>query len=240
MKPTAQLFLAILAFSLLVSVPFQSVIANNDNDKVMIDKEVNPFNQLILSGVFNAKIKTGDQEKVVIETTEKYLKYITIRQEGNKLVVETDDKLKSGNAEKVNLYIVCKDLEILRLSGVGNVKSENALKGDDLELSISGVGKTHLHLEVNSIMGRISAVGDIYLKGKAGKATMTNSGVGNFDLSDFVVKDMHMVNSGVGNVMVHATENLDLSSSGIGKVTYTGNPTTKNISSTGLGKVSKQ
>lgn len=208
----------------------------NDNN-VVIDRELEPFDHLILSGVFNVKIESGEQEKVVINTQEDILDHIIIEHKKNKLTIKTDDDYKKIKSEMINILVVCKELSALRISGVGNVECQNAIKGDDLELLISSVGKTDLNLKVTSIMAKISAVGDISVSGSAEKATINTSGVGNFDLSGFVVKNVHMTNSGVGNVSVHATENLDLTSSGIGKVSYYGKPKTKNVISSGLGKV---
>lgn len=232
-----------LMFTLLLA--FQVSNAKNpplsyDNDKVVIDRELKPFDHLVLSGVFNVKIESGDQEKVVINTREEILEYITIENKNNKLTIKTDDKYKNIKAGKINILVVCKELSVLKITGVGNVESTNAIKGDDLELFISSVGKTELNLKVNSIMAKVSAVGDISIIGSAEKATINTSGVGNFNLSKFIIKDVHMVNSGIGNVSVHATENLDLTSSGIGQVNYFGNPNAKNVVSSGIGKVNER
>lgn len=232
-----------IMFSMLLStstVLAKNVPMYNSDNSVVIDKELEPFDHLILSGVFNVKIETGDQEKVIIKTHEDVLHHIIIENKKNKLTIKTDDAYKKMKSEVINILVVCKELSVLRISGVGNVESLNTLKGDDLELLISSVGKTDLDLKVKNVMAKISAVGDIEINGSAEKSTVNTSGVGNFDMSDFIVKDVHMVNSGIGNVSVHATENLDLTSSGIGKVSYYGNPDIKNIVSSGIGKVERK
>lgn len=212
---------------------------NNSSNKVLIEKEMQPFTQLVVAGVFNVELSYGDTEKVIIDTHEDLLQYIEIRNEKGKLFVKTDDHYKKTKGDEIKIFIVCKELSLLKIAGVGNVVTENLLKSTNLELQITGVGRTALEIEAKQIKCNISAVGDVSLSGKANDGTISISGVGNFDASKFVVNALTVTNSGVGQVQVHAVDELNLKSTGIGKVKYFGNPQKENISNSGLGKVEK-
>ncbi len=203
----------------------------------LIDRNTKPFKELVLAGVFNVEIKTGDEYKLTIDTDTEVMQYISVEEENNRLTIRTDESYKNAKSRHTNIYITCKDLDYLKIEGVGNINVVNALKSDDMEVIISGVGKTHLKLDVESLMAKISAVGDVSFDGTADKATMSISGVGNFDAGSLIVKDLFITNSGIGKVTVHATEELNLTSSGIGGVTYYGNPEKCKVNNSGIGKV---
>ena len=51
---------------------------------------------------------------------------------------------------------------------------------------------------------------------------------------------VNVVNSGVGSVSVYATQELSMTNSGVGSITYSGDAVIKNINSSGVGKIRKE
>jgi hypothetical protein len=83
-------------------------------------------------------------------------------------------------------------------------------------------------------------VGQVTLKGKVAKAEISNSSVGNTNASELIADTLNLENSSVGNVEVHATKEISINSSGIGNVNFGGGAVVKNLSSSGIGKVTKK
>ncbi len=236
MKTKCNTMLLVL-MAMIFSAP---LMARSAQQSILEDKELDAFNELVLTGVFNLEIKSGDEYRLVIDADQDVLDYLTVTNKNGTLTISTKDEYKNQQATKIKLYLTCKNLDYIKIGGVGNVTSANVIKSEDMEIIISGVGRTSLELETKSLMAKVSAVGEVVFTGNANKATLNISGVGSFDASDFIVKDMFVTNSGIGNVQVHATEELDLTSSGIGGVTYYGDPERKNINNSGLGKVKQR
>jgi len=91
--------------------------------------------------------------------------------------------------------------------------------------------------ELNEV--ELVGVGDIRINGgNADKIDITLSGVGNINASQFQAKDVNVNLSGVGNIKTWATRKLAGKLSGVGDVSYKGNPDV-NINVSGIGSVDR-
>ena len=89
------------------------------------------------------------------------------------------------------------------------------LNGQDLKVSISGVGK-------------------INMKGEVDTQQVDISGAGSYSAKELISRDCEVDISGAGRATVNVTDTLDIQLSGVGSVEYTGNPSvTQNISGVG-------
>jgi len=184
------------------------------------DVAVTSFDVLKASGVYELKLSQGDKESVKIEADENLQEYFNVRNEGNKLVIDMD-KLKNINlkhAGKLIVYVSFKKLKELDLRTVGNVRSEEPLSFDHLDLNNRGVGNVDLELNAAKVDIENTGVGNVRLKGKASEAVVKNSGVGSLQAGSFVVQNMNIENTGVGSAEVNAEKDLKVKDSFMGKV----------------------
>ena len=200
------------------------------NGKIVTrDIPVQSFSKLKASGVYELKLSQGNKESVKIEADENLQELFQVKNEGNKLVIDTK-KMKNTNLKsksKMRVYITFKNLTDLELSTVGNVKSEGSLAFEDLELDTKSVGNIDLQLTANKLNVTNAGVGDVTLSGKAQNTVMKNSGVGSVHAGEFVVQTMNIDNSGVGSAEVNAAKELKVKDSFLGKVKNKGNATMK-------------
>jgi hypothetical protein len=197
----------------------QETIEGNGK-QVTRDVAVSSFDALQASGVYQLKLSQGNKESVKIEADENLQEYFTVRNEGNKLVIDMD-KLKNKNlkhAGKLIVSVTFKKLKALDLSMVGNVVSEESLSFDNLDLNNHGVGDVDLNLSASKVDIDNTGVGNVKLKGKATEAKVKNSGVGSLQAGSFVVQNMNIENTGVGNAEVNAEKDLKVKDSYMGKV----------------------
>jgi uncharacterized protein YdgA (DUF945 family) len=117
------------------------------------------------------------------------------------------------------------------------VKTNGTFTVDTLHIKGNGVGNLKLDLIANLLNADFDMVGNIDLQGKADRAIFTNNGVGNLDASQLRVQDLDLNSSGIGKAEVFCVGNLSLVVDGIGKVSYTGNPTIIKKEVSGIGKV---
>src|SRR5688572_27045272 len=140
------------------------------NGKVITrDISITSFDALKASGIYELKLTQGNKESVKIEADENLQEYFTVKNEGNKLVIDMD-KLKNKNLKskgKMKVYVTFKKLKELDLSTVGNVVSDSHLSFDDLDLNTHSVGNVDLKLTANKLELDNHSVGSVKLSGKA-------------------------------------------------------------------------
>jgi hypothetical protein len=181
---------------------------------------VSSFSELKASGVYELKLSQGTKESVKIEADENLQDLFEVKQEGNKLVIDTKKmnniNLKSKN--KMRVFITFKSLKNLELSTVGNVSSDAALTFDDLHFRTSSVGNIDLNLSANKLDMENKSVGEIKLSGKAQDVVFVNNGIGSLRAGDFMVQTMNIDNSGIGSAEVNAEKELKVKDNMMGKV----------------------
>jgi hypothetical protein len=195
------------------------------------DVAVNSFEELKASGVYELQLVQGNKEAVRIETDENLQDLFTVRNEGTKLVVEMkkDKNINMKKETKTKVYVTFRQLKALDLNMVGNVKAENELSFDNLQLHNKSVGDVTLKLNAKQVNITNKSVGEVNLSGKAEQATVKNAGVGELNAGNFVVNTMYIENTGVGEAEVNCTKDLKLKDSFLGKVKNKGNASVKKM-----------
>jgi len=201
-------------------------------------REIGPFSKLEISGIFDVYILQGDKESVRVEADDNLLEFIKTELSGDKLSLFSDCKVSIKKSTKMNVYVTVKDLKSIDSHGIGNVKAQNALKGDDLLVENSAVGDLDLLLDYQSFDLHYTGVGNVRLTGKADKVEIDCTGVGDIDAYELIAHSMELEHSGVGNTKVFANESIHVDFSGVGEVHYKGDPKHKNIEKHGIGSVS--
>ena len=173
----------------------------------------------------NMYISIGTEYKVVLEGDRSVLENIITEVSGERLTVKNEN-WHFNNNEKVTVYITMPELKGLGVSGSGRAEIKDAVKTDDLNLSVSGSGKLFTNdIAVNNLKSSISGSGDIIVSGgNADKGDISISGSGNYTGENAKIGSVDISISGSGNCVTNVTESLKASVSGSGNVTYSGNP----------------
>jgi len=151
--------------------------------------------------------------------------------------LSNDGWLTVTGSQHDEIVITVKDLEKVIIAGSGKVESKGVIKTDNLELSVSGIGKIEMDVECKSIKCDISGAGKIELEGTGDQMIVDISGSGKIDAGKFKVKNCTANISGSGKCFVDVTDELTSNISGIGSVNYVTRPAIVNSSSTGVGHV---
>jgi hypothetical protein len=229
-------FLAAVLFTVTVTAQDKEKDKDKNKDKqaketiegngksVTRDVTVSSFDAMNVSGVFELRLSQGSRESVKIEADENLQEYFSVRNEGNKLVIDTkkleNKNLKSKN--KMRVYVTFRELKDVQLNTVGDVNSEEKLSFGNLKLQSESVGSIDLELTAKKLDMKITSVGDITLRGKADDAVVKSNGVGSLQAGKFVVQTMNIENTGVGEAEVNAEKDLKVKDTFLGKVTNKG------------------
>lgn len=147
-------------------------------------------------------------------------------------------KINIKNKKKLTLYISSPTIVSIDSDGVGNWVMKGKVKADNLKIEFDGVGNFEaLDLESNKIKVDYEGVGNLSLGGSANYLVIESEGVGSVNAENMRAKNAIIKSSGVGSVKCYASESIDLTNSGVGSITYYGNPTVKNMKNTGVGKI---
>ena len=200
-------------------------------------RPVEAFDHIKIYGVFNVYLSQGDTESVTVEIDDNLQQYVNVRNDGSKLMLGIKDNFRKTT--KNNIYITLKDIRMLEIDGVADVKTQTALRCANLKLDINGVSKCKLELYCNQLEVDLDGVGNILLTGETDEFTVKKDGVGNLDAEELKAQKVSIRNSGVGNSKIYASEELSVKNIGVGSVTYSGDAKIKSLSSSGIGKTKK-
>ncbi len=229
-------FLAIPLLLLFFSC--ESSNSYSSENEIQEKKTLSGVKRLQTDGVFNLTLTQSNEESIEVEGPAELIDKLTIDQQGDLLVLKME-KIGGFNFNKgdFKIRIALKELTELNYDGVGNVKTNGLFKVGNLKLLGNGVGNLELELEAKEIDADFDMVGNITLQGNAYRAIFENNGVGKLDASQLIVENMDINSSGIGKVEVNCVGDLSLVVDGIGKVSYTGNPRIIKKEVSGIGKV---
>ncbi len=236
-KNSFSIICMVLLFS--ANITFAQKYIKGNGNVTKQERTISSFNEIVVKGVYNIYLAQGNKESVTVETDDNLQEVVTVKNQGNALVLGWKKGMNIKKKTKMNVYVTLKDINKLEVKGVGNVKTTSALSLQGLDLDISGVGNTVLELDCNKLEGDISMVGNLTLKGNVNEVVLENNGTGSLRAFDLVAQKLEINNSGVGKAEVRAEQEISIVSSGIGSVYYKGNAQTKKLDHKGMGKIKK-
>jgi len=203
-------------------------------------REVSGFHEVSMSTFGEVRITQGDTESLTVEAPSNFLRYLETYVENGVLYISMRRGFLGGPANRVIFTLTVKDLDGLSLSGAGTIKVMDGLQCTNLNINLSGAGSIEVdNLAAESVNANLSSAGAIIIAGKVDSQSVNLSGVGGFEAGDLESKSTLVNLTGAGGAVVWATEELDVTVSGVGSINYYGDPrVTQNV--TGLGSVNSK
>jgi hypothetical protein len=214
---------------ILSAIVFALTLANCFSSGQTTDKEtrnVAGFTKISFGVSGNLYVNLGSEFKVVLEGDKSLLEDIITEVSRDRLVIRKENWRRNTN-EKVTIYITMPEVTGLGVSGSGRAEIMDAVKTDDLKLSVSGSGKLITSdIVANTMNCSISGSGDIILggNGRVNNSDISISGSGSYSGESTKISTQEISISGSGNCLCNVTESLKASVSGSGNITYLGNP----------------
>jgi hypothetical protein len=199
--------------------------------------EMAPFSGIDLRISGKVFVRQGATQRVVVEAQQNVIDEMEFNVRNGIWEIRTDRCMRY-NSSDLRIFVTLPDVRTLRVSGSGDIISENTLLTDDLDLRISGSGRIDLAINAEDVLARISGSGDILLEGLADYIDLSISGSGSMRAFDLPVYRAKINISGSGNADVAVSDNLEVRISGSGDVRYKGSPAI-NAQISGSGKLRK-
>jgi len=207
-------------------------LATNANGEYIVDD----FTKINMSGVADLVLIQGNECKVKFDVDPDMQDEFQLNSSDGVLNIDFDKEILAKNAGET-VYITFKTLDEIKLSGVGDIKSEGTIRLNNLVCRVSGVGDIHLDLECDHLEVKFSGVGDLDFKGKGKSARYAWSGVGDLNANNLKTEVVSLSLSGIGDAKLNVTETLEVNLTGFGDVKYTGSPKTTDFSNPGNGNI---
>lgn len=188
--------------------------------------------------VGNVVYTQSNKVSVRVEGDKELVDRLLVTEKNGVLKINFDGKVNNTGKKKLTAYISSPNIEKVDMEGVGNFKMEGYIAANNLSIDFEGVGNFEaMNLECTNIKANYEGVGNLKLGGTTNYLEISSEGVGNVDTQKLEAKKAMVKAEGVGSVKCFASESIDLKNSGVGSITYYGNPTVKNLSNSAIGKI---
>lgn len=230
---------SILCFGLLIAL---STACNIDlgergNGQIITEEfsDIGNFDKVVIAGSFEVVLRESNQPNLIVMTDENLMRLIEVENDNGTLEIRSKKKLRPSDDSK--LIVEYTSLEQIEVAGAAALQAENTIKESELTINMSGAGEVDLAVDVNELEIDVSGAGAVQMKGYAKTQKISMSGAGGYDGEKLESEICSISISGVGGAKVYVTGELDASVSGVGGVTYRGNPEVINKNVSGLGSI---
>jgi len=203
-----------------------------------------PFHEIEIGGKAEVTLLQSDDESIEVQATGAH--GVSAEVANGRLLVRAQDRrrwwnrLFGGRLPSVaRVTLRFRTLDVIALTG--NVRMDvPKLETTSLRIAASGGSRLSIDdLRATSLRVNGSGALDAKLAGQVEKEDVSISGAGSYRAEHLLAKDATVSVSGVGDVLVHASNTLRASISGAGVIEYVGNPTvTEHVS--GIGRVKRR
>lgn len=198
-------------------------------------RTVGDFTGIKAGDSFIINISQSDANSVKVTAPESVQSQIKTEVKDGILIIISEGNIKTNDDIVISVGI--KSLNSLDISGAAELKSENQLICEKLNVTSNGAGDIHIDVKASEIIADISGAGDVTIKGTAQSMNATVSGAGNLKAAALETAKVKAKVSGAGDAKVYASQSLDADVSGAGSIIYKGNPVDRNVNISGAGSV---
>jgi len=212
--------------------PNQGVSVRGTGQVVSFPVETASFSAVEIDGNYEIIYRQAQVSSVRFEIHENLIEYLDVETHGGTLVIRSDAFFE-GNSSPT-LYIYAPQLDSVEISGAGRLRNWDTLATESLSIMIGGAVEGNMPLNVEHLDALIAGAVRVQLTGSADTASITLAGAGDVSAGMLQTRSASVDIAGAGNVVIAASDTLDVSIAGVGRVQYVGEPTvTRNIAGAG-------
>ncbi len=207
------------------------------------DRPVSGITGLQVSHGIDVILTQGSSEKLTLEVKgidENDVKS-TIRNGVLTLAVERNGNWNMGwRNTSVKAYLTFKQLKNIQASGGAEIRNQNGLAFNELNITVSGGADVKLFLKADQLNLTLSGGADVDLQGSARIFNAEGSGGADLDADQFVAENCTAYAHGGSDMSVNASREIALKASGGGDISYRGSARMVSKSESGGGDISRR
>lgn len=181
------------------------------------ERKVGDFSTIKLNCSVDLFISQGTTNSVTVKAEDNLLDMIETEVSGDALKIDIDGSISTS--KEMVVFVTVANLHSLQINGSGDVKSENTIKGMDLDIDINGSGDVKMDLDVKNVATGINGSGDVELSGVSGDFRLKIAGSGDFDGDNMRLNLCEITVYGSGDVRLSGSaSNVELDQSASGDI----------------------
>ncbi len=228
------------AFTLFLFFSFTSFSCITDRNLGPVEKEtrkVGDFTEIEVSHGINVYITMGNDNHLEVETNEDLMDKLVTEIRGDKLKIYFEGSFIW--TKTANVYLDARTVHKISASGGSDVKGENELKTENLELRASGGSDIRLEIDVRNLEVDISGGSDVDLIGEANYIEANASGGSDLKAFDLITQTARLEASGGSDIKIFVEDELEARASSGSDIKYKGNPRNLDTRDSSGGDVSR-
>jgi hypothetical protein len=200
-------------------------------------RKIDDFSEIEVSHGINVYLTMGNTNHLEVETNEELMDKLVTEVRGDKLKIYFEGTFIW--AKTANVYLEARTIYKISASGGSDVKGENELKTENLELRASGGSDIRLEVDVEDLEVEVSGGADVELIGEATYIEANTSGGSDLKAFDLITQTARLEASGGSDIKVFVEDDLEANASGGADIRYRGNPRNLETRDSSGGDVSK-
>jgi hypothetical protein len=198
-----------------------------DGGTVSRNYQVGNFREIEVAGPYDVQVRTGGNQSVSAQGSEKLLERTTVEVRGDRLVIRPEQhgwfNFGWSTHGKASFMVTVPQLSGATIAGSGGIHVDR-VQGNSFEGSVAGSGGLDVAAtDVQSL--KLSIAGSGGVKAGAGKAQSAEyeiAGSGDIDAGAVQTRDLKVSIAGSGGVRAHSTGTANVSIMGSGDVDVSG------------------
>lgn len=239
MKPSNLIIVSITAlFMSSCNINFSNGEKGNGNVVTQERNVSEDFNEVRGSAGLDVYLAQGNENKIVVETDENLLQYISTDINNGKLHVTTSSNIGRSKAKKV--YVTFKELNTIEATSGADVIGNTIIKSKNLSLKSSSGADLKVEVFSQELTIKSSSGSEIDVSGKSSSLKADASSGSEIDAKKLLVVDCYAQASSGAEVTVNVKKKLETKVSSGGNVNYYGNPSSVDSNKSHSGSVKKK
>jgi hypothetical protein len=247
MKPTRglsrQFFQALLPVAVLALVSAAcnglGIAITGSGTPVTKTYDFSGFTGIAAGSAFRVELTQGAAFHVEVTTDDNVAEQLRVEKSGSTLQLHLDPNLSLRNVT-LNARVTMPELSELRLSGATDTTLAGFKSDKPLMVELSGASRLKGDVVAGEATLEVSGASQAHLTGRSRKLSVSASGAGQADCSEFDSGDTRADASGASQIRVKPSGTFDGEASGAATIRYGGNPTQVESRSSGAASVKKQ
>jgi hypothetical protein len=182
-----------------------------------------PFDELEIGGTYEVFFRLGANHEVIVVADDDDHEDVRIDQNGRRVEIGSSSMWNTERSD-IQIFITCRDLKELDVSGAVEFTSKNTIKNEFFRLDASGAAEIELVVETGLLTINSSGASEIVIRGEAQRLKMDMSGASELDARQLKAKELTAEMSGASSAQATATEQASVELSGASSLDLGGSP----------------
>lgn len=223
---------------LLFFISCDSMVQEHGNGNITSKEyKFDSFDKVDISGAFEVHLRKASTTGVTVTTDENLHEFIMSELDGDVLKIWSERNLDSD--EPILLEVNYDKLQGVSVGGASSLEGQDQITGDYLRVEMSGAGSIDLDVSLKALRVSISGAGAMDIRGEVIEQYIDMSGAGSLEAFELKSQTCEIELSGVGGASVFVEKRLEATVSGVGGVSYKGDPENVISNVSGIGSIGK-